>query len=119
MNELMTMYGAELIEWVRNIEEFGSEQLPLLIDEILTFGLLRQLLILKSSIIVLAVMILAIIGLCIKVYYDEWSDAMVGVGVIGAAMVFPIGFIVTSTLTIKMIETAPRLYILKQLSTLF
>ena len=119
MNELMAMYGAELIEWVRNIEEFSNEQLPPLIDEILTYGLMRQLIVLKASIIVLAAMILAIIGLCIKVHYDEWSDAMFGVGVISVVMVFPIGLIITSSLTIKMIETAPRLYIIKQLSTLF
>ncbi len=117
----------QLMEYVKQAVEFGTEQAPMVAQEVLEYGMWSScatIAILMASGLVLAAFSFA----CYR--FDlGWTDSSFGseptndgpmaiaCGIIGAVFIFvaPI-FICECSMDIVKIQTAPRLYIIQELS---
>lgn len=125
--QLLEKTGSKLIEWTENAESFANEQVPLVIEEILTYNLVTSLL--------LCVVTLAVICFVLSFWYgvnkvdeEEWyadcdtkqeeGGKDIASAVLPMFLFLPsIAIFFHQMAEVLKIWLAPRLYILEYLKT--
>lgn len=105
--------AAELLEYVRQGMEFGKEQAPLLVEEVLRYGWVQSWVSLGGACLLF---LIAVAGIYAVVKADE--EWITGVGLLSSLVGVGVGIPMScfSIQSLLQLHYAPRLYILEKLA---
>ena len=104
---------AELLEYVKQGVEFGKDQAPILVEEILQYGWISNWVYLSLGCLLL---LCIAVGLMILVKSEEDCIQATGLGMMIVGLIVGIPITISSVIDLVQIHFAPRLYVMKELT---
>jgi len=109
----------EIMSWVEQGKEFVSEQAPLVVDEIIRWGVVKNV---GLSVVFLVMVLCATLYLCRahRIFKEGKDDEIVFFGSIISLVLGAVGVFgsIAAIEKLAFVLTAPRLYVLEQLGDL-